>query len=166
MFSRAPKPARGEEEKLLARASLELAARSAVSPTPTSVNPASPQPTSPLSVSVQNPHFRGSYETIQRRQSLLAHEKVPSVSKPVENTAPVLGNPVNPGPVPKSHSIPINDPFTGEHKARLLPDHDDTIGSSWPLSEATNNATQDKFWAHVAQIRELQSEVRFDCRPF
>lgn len=153
---------RGEEEKLLGRASHELTVRSAVSPTPTTPTLApSPQPTSPLSVSAQNPHFLGAYETLGRRQSMKVHEKSPSTSNPPENLAPALGNPINFGPVPKAHSIAINDPFTGEPKARLLPDHEDATSFSWPLSEGctTGLATQDKFWAHVAKIRELQSEV-------
>ena len=164
---RSQKSARGEEEKLLGRTSHELTTRSAVSPTPTTPTLApSPQPTSPLSVSPQNPHFLGAYETLGRRQSMKAHEKAPAANNPPENTVPVLGGPVNFGPVPKSHSIAINDPFTGEPKARLLPDHDDATGFSWPLSEdSTGFATQDKFWAHVAKIRELQSEVCFGHRP-
>ncbi|KAF8609828.1 hypothetical protein BDV93DRAFT_602433 [Ceratobasidium sp. AG-I] len=159
---RSQKSARGEEEKLLGRTSLELTTRSAVSPTPTTPTLApSPQPTSPLSVSAQNPHFLGAYETLGRSQSLKVHEKSPSANNLPGSTVPVLGSPVNFAPVPKSHSIAISDPFTGEPKARLLPDHDDATSFSWPLPEGSTTGfeTQDKFWAHVAKIRELQSEV-------
>ncbi|QRW19038.1 hypothetical protein RhiXN_00444 [Rhizoctonia solani] len=61
----------------------------------------------------------------------------------------------------QSRSTLINDPYTGEPKARLVPDHPSALESPFLLFEGcgTDMATQEKFWSHVARIRELQSEV-------
>jgi hypothetical protein len=61
----------------------------------------------------------------------------------------------------QSRSTLINDPYTGEPKARLVPDHPSALGSPFLLFEGcgTDMATQEKFWSHVTRIRELQSEV-------
>jgi hypothetical protein len=166
MFSRSKPSARGEEEELLGRTSHELGSRSAVSPTLTapSYGPVSPQPTSPLSASMSHPHYLGSYETLGRRQSLSVNEKKPPlmvVDKPTENMPPMLNSPFNPGAA-GSYPTVINDPFTGEPKATLSPDRDDAPDADWLMFEGctADAGMQDRFWSHVAKIRELQSEVR------
>ncbi|CAE6506290.1 unnamed protein product [Rhizoctonia solani] len=142
MFSKSHRlAARGEEEGLLGRASHELTIRSGTSLTPTSpVPPPSPQPTGPLTP------VRHSYYQRGHTPTSTIPEK--SIASPVTVTGATM----------ESQSTLINDPYTGESKARLVPDHPDP-----PLSlfEGCNTdmATQEKFWSHVSRIRELQSEV-------
>ncbi|CUA77406.1 hypothetical protein RSOLAG22IIIB_02418 [Rhizoctonia solani] len=145
MFSKSHRPAtRGEDEQLLGRASHELTIRSGTSLTPTSpVPPPSPQPTRPLTP------VRHSYYNRGNTPTLIIPEK--SIGPPVTVTGATM----------EPQSTLINDPYTGEPKARLVPDHPNALGSPFSLFEGCNTdmATQEKFWSHVARIRELQSEV-------
>ncbi|CAE6520811.1 unnamed protein product [Rhizoctonia solani] len=145
MFSKSHRPGtRGEEEKLLGRASHELTIRSGTSLTPTSpVPPPSPQPTGPLAP------IRHSYYQRGNTPALIIPEKY--IATPVTVTNATM----------ESQSTLINDPYTGEPKARLVPDHPNALGSPFSLFEgcSTDMETQEKFWSHVSRIRELQSEV-------
>ncbi|CAE7190054.1 unnamed protein product [Rhizoctonia solani] len=144
MFSKSHRLAtRGEEENLLGRPSHELTIRSGTSLTPTSpVPPPSPQPTGPLTPVRHSYYHRGNPASIQPEKS---------ITSPVTVTGATM----------ESQSTLINDPYTGEPKARLVPDHPSPLGSPFSLLEGcgADMATQEKFWSHVARIRELQSEV-------
>ncbi|KAG9099034.1 hypothetical protein FRC06_005720 [Ceratobasidium sp. 370] len=114
-----------------------------------------------MSVSVHNPHYLGSYETLGRRQSLSGNERklpVLAVEKPTDEG---LASPFSPSAaLLDQRPTVINDPFTGEPEATLSLDHE-APGTSWSAFEgcSTNTGLQDHFWSHVAKIRELQSEV-------
>ncbi|KAH7345095.1 hypothetical protein B0J17DRAFT_638317 [Rhizoctonia solani] len=141
MFSKSHRlTARGEEENLLGRASHELTIRSGTSLTPTSpVPPPSPQPTGPLTP-VRHSYYQRGHTPPEK-----------SFGSPVTVTGATM----------ESQSTLINDPYTGEPKARLVPDHPTSLGPPFSLFEGCNTdmATQEKFWSHVSRIRELQSEV-------
>lgn len=147
MFSRSHRPsARGEEEGLLGRASHELTIRSGTSLTPTSpVPPPSPQHTGPLTPVRHSYYHRGTPISLLPENSVGSTATVTRV----------------PDATMQSGSTLINDPYTGEPKARLVPDHPSALGSPFLLFEGcgTDMATQEKFWSHVTRIRELQSEV-------
>ncbi|CAE6407433.1 unnamed protein product [Rhizoctonia solani] len=147
MFSRSHRlSTRGEEEGLLGRASHELTIRSGTSLTPTSpVPPPSPQPTGPLTP------VRHSYY----------HRGTPISTLPENSVGSTVTVTRAPDATMESRSTLINDPYTGEPKTRLVPDHPSALGSPFLLFEGcgTDMATQEKFWSHVARIRELQSEV-------
>ncbi|KAJ1311541.1 hypothetical protein OPQ81_010025 [Rhizoctonia solani] len=138
MFSKSHRSfTRGEEEGLLGRASHELTIRSGASLTPTSpVLPPSPQPTGPLTPVRHSYYHRGNTPASIPENSIASGVTVTGA-----NMEPTL----------------INDPYTGEPKARLVPDHP----APFSLFEgcSTDMATQEKFWSHVSRIRELQSEV-------
>ncbi|EUC53921.1 hypothetical protein RSOL_019890 [Rhizoctonia solani AG-3 Rhs1AP] len=141
MFSKPHRLAtRGEEEKLLGLDTFTI--RSGTSLTPTSpVPPPSPEPTGPLTP------LRHSYYNRGNTPTLILPEKY--IAAPVTVTGATM------------ESTLINDPYTGEPKARLVPDHPSPIGPPFTLFEGcgTDMATQEKFWSHVSRIRELQSEV-------
>ncbi|KAF8707816.1 hypothetical protein RHS03_04140, partial [Rhizoctonia solani] len=147
MFSRSHRlSTRGEEEGLLGRASHELTIRSGTSLTPTSpAPPPSPQPTGPLTP------IRHSYY----------HRGTPIAMPPEKSVGSTITVTHAPDATVQSRSTLINDPYTGEPKARLVPDHPSALESPFLLFEGcgTDMATQEKFWSHVARIRELQSEV-------
>ncbi|CAE6426826.1 unnamed protein product [Rhizoctonia solani] len=141
MFSKPHRLAtRGEEEKLLGLDTFTI--RSGTSLTPTSpVPPPSPEPTGPLTP------LRHSYYNRGNTPTLILPEKY--IAAPVTVAGATM------------ESTLINDPYTGEPKARLVPDHPSPIGPPFTLFEGcgTDMATQEKFWSHVSRIRELQSEV-------
>ncbi|KAG8713565.1 hypothetical protein FRC11_011818, partial [Ceratobasidium sp. 423] len=135
MFSK--QSTRGEKEGLLGRASHEFTTRSL---TPVSAPSSSPQLTDPLTPVRYSYYYKGNTP--------------PSI--PENPTIGVTGTGAT-----MEQSTLINDPYTGEPKARLVPDHPSALGSPFSLFEscATDMATQEKFWSHVSRIRELQSEV-------
>lgn len=146
MFSRTHKlSTRGEEEKLLGRTSHELTIRSAASLTPTAAPP-SPQSNSPLAPARHSYYLRGNIPSVMMSVGSVA--SAPDVS---------AGPPLATDPSPTI----INDPFTGEQKAKLVPDGPGVTGSPFSVFEdgGPETATHEKFWAHVVRIRELQSEV-------
>ncbi|CAE6512786.1 unnamed protein product [Rhizoctonia solani] len=138
MFSKSHRPfTRGDEEEgLIARPSHELTIRSGASFTPTS--PAQP-PLTPVR------------HSFYHRGNTPASIPENSVASGVTVTGATM----------ESQSTLINDPYTGEPKARLVPDHPNELGSPFSLFEGcgTDMTTQEKFWSHVSKIRELQSEV-------
>lgn len=76
------------------------------------------------------------------------------------STASVADVPAGLGAATDLRPTTINDPFTGEPKAKLVPDHPGAVGSPFPTFEGcSESVAQDRFWSHVEKIRELQSEV-------